>query len=146
MKQTPRSRQISETSREIIAYILATEISDPRLEMVTVTDVRVSTDVTVANVYVTAHGGEERYAEVLEGLESAKGRIRSLYGSRISTRLTPELRFFIDDTIDEGMRITEALKNVPPTLAASEDDAAEDDAPSDDAADDDSSDNEEPAG
>ena len=141
MKQTPRSRQISETSREIIASILMTEISDPRLEMVTVTDVRVSTDVTVANVYVTAHGDEERYAEVLEGLESAKGRIRSLYGSRISTRLTPELRFFIDDTIDEGMRITEALKNVPPTLAS-----ASEDTDREDASDDDSADNEEPAG
>lgn len=127
MKQTPRTRQLSETVREAIATILMTEISDPRLEFVTVTAARVSSDLTVANVYVTAHGDEERYAEVLEGLNSAKGRIRLLVGQRVKFRFNPELRFFIDETVDASQRLTEALKNVPPTLAA-EREAAEADA------------------
>jgi len=117
MKQTPRTRKLAETVREAIADILQHKISDPRLELVTVTGVETSTDMMLANVYVTAHGGEDRYAEVLEGLESANGRIRSLLGQRIKTRFTPELRFFIDDSVDASMRMTEALKNVPPTLA-----------------------------
>lgn len=118
MKQTPRTRKLNETVREAIASILLDEIADPRLELVTVTAVHVAPDLMQANVYVTAHGDDERYREVLAGLESAKGRIRSLVGQRIKGRFTPELRFFIDDSIDNGMRIGEALKEVPPTLLA----------------------------
>lgn len=132
MKQSPRTRQLGETVREVIATILMTEISDPRLEFVTITAARVSTDLTVANIYVTAHGGDERYAEVMEGLESAKGRIRLLVGQRVKMRFNPELRFFIDETVDASQRMTEALKNVPPTLAAeraAEGDATPDDSP-----------------
>ncbi|HET6498176.1 MAG TPA: 30S ribosome-binding factor RbfA [Coriobacteriia bacterium] len=120
MKQTPRTRKVSEAVREVIATILAEEVSDPRLAFVTITSAEVSADLGVANVYVTTHGGHERYAEVLDGLESAKGRIRALLGQRISMRLTPELRFHIDRTIDESMRITEALKLTPPTLRGSD--------------------------
>jgi len=118
MKQTPRTRKLNETVKEAIASILLDEIADPRLELVTVTAVHVAPDLMQANVYVTAHGDDERYREVLAGLESAKGRIRSLVGQRIKGRFTPELRFFIDDSIDNGMRIGEALKEVPPTLLA----------------------------
>ena len=109
----------------LIASILIDEVSDPRLELITVTAARVSTDFSVANIYVTAHGDEERYAEVMAGLDSAKGRIRSLLGRRVKLRLTPELTFFIDDTIDAGMRINEALKNVPPTLLGESTESAE---------------------
>ncbi len=116
MKQTPRSRKVNETVREAIATILAEDISDPRLELVTVTSAEVSPDLAVANVFVITFGDEHRYEEMLEGLESAKGRIRSLLGQRITLRLTPELHFFVDASVDEGMRISEALKDVPPTL------------------------------
>ena len=119
MKQTPRTRKVNETVREAVASILCDEISDPRLELVTVTGAEVSPDFSVATVYVIAHGDEARYAEVLAGLESAKGRIRSLLGRRVKTRLTPELRFAIDTSVDEGMRISEALKDVPPSLLSS---------------------------
>lgn len=116
MKQTPRTRKINEAVREAIAHILVAEVSDPRLELVTVTSVEVSSDLSIANVYVTAHGDEERYREMLDGLESAKGRIRSILGKRVPMRLTPDLRFYVDSAVDQGMRITEALKDVPPTL------------------------------
>jgi ribosome-binding factor A len=120
MKQTPRTRKVNESVREIIASILLDEISDPRLRLVTVTGAEVSPDISVATVYVTAHGDEARYEEVLAGLESARGRIRSLLGRRIKTRLTPELRFAIDTSVDQGMRVTEALKQVPPSLLEAE--------------------------
>jgi ribosome-binding factor A len=123
MRSTPRSRKMDETVREAIALIVQEELSDPRLEIVTVTSARVAPDMSVADVFVTAHGDEERYAEVLAGLESARGRIRSLLGRAVQTRLTPELRFHIDESVDEGMRITEALKHPPTSLADSGEDA-----------------------
>lgn len=116
MKQTPRTRKLNESVREAIASILLDEIGDPRLDLITVTGVSVSPDVMQANVYVTAHGDEERYREVLQGLESAKGRIRALLGKRMTARFTPELRFFIDESVDAGQRMNEALKEVPPTM------------------------------
>jgi ribosome-binding factor A len=129
MRETPRSRRLNDAVQEAIAFIIEEDISDPRLELVTVTGADVTKDLSVARVYVTAHGGEERYTEVLEGLESAKGRIRSLLARRVPMRQTPELRFEVDTSVDAGMRMSEALHEVPPTLAArreaGEDDAAD---------------------
>ena len=115
MKETSRTRKMNESLREAIALILLDAVSDPRLDFVTVTGVRVSPDMAVANVYVTAHDAT-RYQEVLAGLESAKGRIRGILGGKITTRVTPELRFFIDESVDAGMRIAEALKSPPASL------------------------------
>ncbi len=115
MKQTPNSRRLNEQAREVVASILIDEISDPRLGLITVTGAEVSPDRSVMIVYVSTD--PDRYDEVLEGLESAKGRIRSLVGKAITWRVTPEIRFFIDRSVDSGERITAALKDVPPSLA-----------------------------
>lgn len=109
MKVTPRTRKVNETVKEALAAILIESFRDPRLELATITGVDVSRDFAYADVYVIAHGGEERYAELLEGLESAKGRLRSLLGERVSMRHIPALRFHIDTSVDTGMRISEVL-------------------------------------
>ena len=109
MKQTSASRRVNEELREKIANVLLFQISDPRLEMVTVTDVEVSKDREVADVYVSADA--ERYEEVMAGLDAAQGRIRSLVGKNLGWRVTPELRFRIDRSVDAAMRITELLEN-----------------------------------
>ena len=119
MKQNASSRRLAKQAQSIIASILLTEISDPRLDLVTVTGCEVAIDRSLCRVYVAA--APESYQEVLEGLESAKGRIRSLLGHAIDWRVTPELDFRIDTTTDEAMRITEALKNVPPTMSVPKD-------------------------
>jgi ribosome-binding factor A len=116
MKQTPATRRLNEQAREVVASLLVSEISDPRLDLVTVTGAEVSPDRSVLLVFVSAD--PERYDEVLEGLDSAKGRIRSLLGRALGWRVTPELRFYIDKSVDSGMRIEEALQQVPPSLAA----------------------------
>jgi len=100
-------RKNSEAARETIAIIIEREISDPRIDMTTVTGVEVSPDKSFANVYVS--NDPERYEQVLAGLESAKGRIRTLLGKALGWRNTPELRFFIDDSIDEGQRVADIL-------------------------------------
>lgn len=114
MKEHPASRKVNEQGKEIVAAILFDSVSDPRLDMVTVTGAEVSRDRSVMNVYVSS--APERYEEVLAGLESAKGRIRSELGQRITWRVTPELRFFIDESVDEARRIQEFLTDVPPTM------------------------------
>lgn len=107
-------RRMDEKIRETVAEIVATELSDPRVAFVTVTGAKVSPDRSVASVYVSAE--PDRYDEVLAGLESAKGHIRSMLGRNLGWRVTPEMRFFIDESVDTGERITRALADVPPTL------------------------------
>lgn len=119
MKQTEATRRLAQEAREKIATILRYEISDPRLSDVTVTGCEVSVDRSLCKVYVTAAPGT--YDEVLAGLSSAKGRIRSLFARTLSWRVTPELLFAIDNSTDQAMRITEALKNVPPTMGVPKD-------------------------
>lgn len=128
MKSFPRSRVKGETVREAVAGILLSEIKDPRVELVTVTSVEVSPDLRHANVFVTAHGGEERYAEVLEGLRSASGRIRTLLGHQVRMRYVPELHFLIDPSVDQATRINEVIEHertVHPDLAARPDPAGD---------------------
>jgi len=111
MARQQYKRKNSETAREVVATIISKEISDPRVFLTTVTGVEVSPDKSVANIYVS--NDPSRYDEVLAGLESAKGRIRSLLGQALGWRNTPELRFFIDDAIDEGQRIADVLASAP---------------------------------
>lgn len=117
MKSTPRTRKLGDTIREALAEALMTDVQDPRLELATITSVQVSADLRVADVYVTAHGGEDRYDALLEGLNSAEKRLRAGLARRVQMRFIPELRFRLDTSVDEGMRIYEALKHVPETLA-----------------------------
>jgi ribosome-binding factor A len=116
MKQTPNTRKLGEHAREVVASLLVTEISDPRVRLVTVTGAEVSPDRSVLLVFVSTDPG--RYDEVMAGLESAKGRLRSLLGHALGWRVTPELKFYIDTSVDSGMAIDEALRAVPPTLVA----------------------------
>ena len=120
MKSTPRTRKLGESVKEVLAEVLREDVSDPRLEFVTVTGVNVSSDLHVADVYVTTHGDRARYDEMLAGLASADGRIRSGLARRVKLRFTPELRFHVDTSVDESMRIYEALKDVPPGLTDAE--------------------------
>jgi ribosome-binding factor A len=109
LRPYPRTRQVDESLKEVLAEIIERRITDPRLEFVTITGVSASRDVRYATVYVTAHGGAERYADMLAGFESAKGRIRSLLGEQMTLKFTPELTFVVDESVDEGARIDRAL-------------------------------------
>ena len=119
MKQTQATRRLGEQLSEKLGYILIFEIADPRLDLVTLTGVDVAVDRSYARVFVTCDG--DRYDEVLEALDSAKGRIRSLLACSLDWRVTPALDFRIDRSTDEAERISRALENVPSTLSVEKD-------------------------
>ena len=119
MKQNNATRRLAEQLREKLGYILLFEISDPRLDLITITGVEVSIDRSYARIFVSCEG--ERYEEVMEALGAARGRIRSLLARALDWRIVPELDFKIDRSTDEAERITRALENVPATLAIEKD-------------------------
>ena len=119
MKQTNATRRAGEQLREKLGSILLFEISDPRLDLVTVTGVEVSIDRSFARIYVSCEAS--RYDEVMEAFEDAKGRIRTLLSRALAWRQVPELSFRIDTSTDEAERIARALENVPGTMAVEKD-------------------------
>lgn len=107
MKQSNANRKVNEQAREILASILLFEVSDPRLRLVTITGCEVSFDRSVCNVFYTTE--PDRYEDAAAGFAAAAGRIRSLMGKGLSWRVTPELRFILDPSVDEAEKITDAL-------------------------------------
>ena len=107
MKQNSSSRRVNEQARQVIAEILMFEVSDPRLSMVTITGCEVSFDRSVCNVYYTAD--KKSYKGAQEAFEKASGRIRTLMGKKLSWHVAPELRFFLDGSVDQAERIAIAI-------------------------------------
>ena len=107
MKQTSSNRRVNEQAREVIASILLFEISDPRLNLVTITGCEVSFDRSACNVYYSTE--PDRYADVEAAFKKASGRIRSLMARQLSWRVAPELRFHLDRSVDVAEGIASAL-------------------------------------
>lgn len=97
------NRKVDEQAREIIASILLFDISDPRLELVTITGCSVSYDRAYCDVYYTVE--PQRYTEVEAAFISSKGRIRSLMATKLAWKKAPELRFHLDETIDAAEKL-----------------------------------------
>ena len=88
------------------------EITDPRLQWVSITDVRVDRELAFANIFVSAMEGSERKDEVLEGLEHAKGFLRKELSGRIVLRAFPRLRFHWDPTPEQAERIEKLIASL----------------------------------
>lgn len=119
MKQNSNTRRLAEQAREKLGYILLFEMSDPALELVTLTGCEVSIDKSMLRAYVSCDA--TRYDEVREALQRAKGRIRSLLGHALGWRVTPQIVFDIDTTVDEAQRIAEMLEDVPSSMSVEKD-------------------------
>jgi len=109
MSDKPRALKLAGTIKKIVAGALETDIKDPRLGFVTVTDVRVTGDLQQASVFYTVLGGEEERAGTAAALASAKGRLRSLVGSQLGIRLTPSLEFHLDAVPETAATLAKAL-------------------------------------
>lgn len=107
MKQSASNRKVNEQAREVIASILLFDVSDPRLRLVTITGCEVSYDRSVCNVYYTTD--PDRYAGAQAAFEAAAGHIRSLMAKKLDWRVAPELRFFVDTSVDHAQAIGQAL-------------------------------------
>lgn len=103
--------------QSILSELLLREVADPRLQGVTVTEVKLDPEVMFADVYVNALGDEDRQDQVMAALQSASGFLRREVGKRIRVRNTPELHFHWDKTLKHGEHIHRLLESldIPPT-------------------------------
>ena len=102
-----RTERVRHQLQREIAMILQREVKDPRVSMVTVSDVEVSRDLAYAKVFVTfLHDDDDQVKAGLKVLNQAAGFIRSLLGKRIKARVVPELKFQHDGSLNEGIRMS----------------------------------------
>lgn len=112
MVSKARALRIAERIHREFAQLLITEISDPRLRGITVTDAEVDRELAYATIYVSAFDSQERKGEVMSALEGAKGFIRRALAGLIPLRTFPQLRFRWDDTPYRGARVEELLQQL----------------------------------
>lgn len=112
MATKARARKVAERIQEELADILKRNVADPRLAMITITEVDVDRELAYAQIYVVASGDDERMDDVLAGLEGAQGYLRSQLAARIQLRSFPQLRFRWDASHERGARIEELLDSL----------------------------------
>ncbi len=105
-----RMRRVDEAVREVLSEAVTSEIKDPRVGFVTVTDVDTSPDLRHARVYVSILGDDGVRRRGLDGLRSAHGYLQRRVAGELRLKHTPTLDFAYDDTADRGERISELLE------------------------------------
>lgn len=114
MANNPRAQRLAKQIQQIVATAIEREVKDPRLELVTVTDVRVTGDLHDAKVYYTVRGRtideEPNLDAAAEALNRARGQIRKIVGDQLNVRFTPTIAFE-NDTVPETSASMEELLN-----------------------------------
>lgn len=85
--------------------MLLNEVRDPRVALLTVSDVSLTKDRRIARIYIQCHSSEEDLQEGLAGLESARGYLRSRLGQLLGWRFSPEIEFRIDRSWEQGEKM-----------------------------------------
>ncbi|HSH04232.1 MAG TPA: 30S ribosome-binding factor RbfA [Anaerolineae bacterium] len=114
--KTIKQKRTASHIKMALSELFYRELSDPRLQMLTVTDVRIDRELLFADVYVHAFGEDERQEEVMAALEKAAGFLRHHLGQQMRLRQIPNLHFHWDPTLTQAAHIHELLDNldIPP--------------------------------
>ncbi|MGN9907374.1 30S ribosome-binding factor RbfA [Phytohabitans sp. LJ34] len=109
MTDPAKVRRHAERVRELVASVVRTQIKDPRLGMITITDARITGDLRDATVFYTVLGDAAAQAGTAAALDSAKGLVRSTVGKALGLRHSPTLTFVHDVVQDHAKHIDDLL-------------------------------------
>ena len=109
-KSFSRKDRVAEQIRRELAELIRTELKDPRVGMISITDVEVTADYAHAKVFFSTLAGSEHVAEVLVGLQKASGFLRRELGKRISIHMTPQLHFVFDQSLERGADLSQLIQ------------------------------------
>jgi len=113
MSTSNRPERVGQEIQAAIANILARgELKDPRIGYITLTGVKVSPDLKTARVFYSMIGTEEQRKDTQKGLEAAKGFIRREVTEAVNLRVSPEIFFSFDESLERGDRIERLLREV----------------------------------
>lgn len=109
-KSFSRKDRVSEQIRRELAELVRTELKDPRIGMVSITEVEVTPDYAHAKVWFSTLSGSEQLAPVLEGLQQAAGFLRRELGKRVRIHTTPQLHFVFDPSLERGADLSRLIE------------------------------------
>ncbi|MDO5437171.1 MAG: 30S ribosome-binding factor RbfA [bacterium] len=108
-----RNERVRKTLMKEISDILLKEIKDPKISgLVSITDVEVSHDNSYAKVFYSVLSAEDKKEEIVEAIKKNTPKIRYEVGKRIRLRLTPELNFVLDESLERGARISDLIDKI----------------------------------
>ncbi len=104
-REFPRTRRVGEQIQRELAALIRDDIKDPRLGMVSISAVQVTRDLSHAKVHVSVLGNEQQSRESVDVLNRASGFLRHRLGKILHLRVIPELRFYLDLSLERGARM-----------------------------------------
>ncbi|MFH1049856.1 MAG: 30S ribosome-binding factor RbfA [bacterium] len=107
-----RAEKVSSLMKRVLVKPINELASENKAGLVTVTSVRISEDLQIAKIYISIFGDTISPGKFLAILDDKRGSLRSYVGKNIRLRYTPDLRFFLDDTLDKIDHIQELLDSV----------------------------------
>jgi len=123
--RSTRLRRIDDQIQRVVSEAILTQVQDPRIGFVTVTRVQVSKEFDTAKVFVSVMGSDTEREQTFQGLRSAAPFLQSRIGKAMRLRRVPLLRFLPDDSLERGLRVDAALREIAGDEAArAEDDEA----------------------
>lgn len=111
IKKHHRSQRLEGELMKVLAETIREDLKDPRLNLITITDVTVAKDLSFAKIFIS-HLDEEKAKSGLDALNKGKGFIRKQIGMKLKLRIVPEIAFFIDDTLNYSLKINKILKSI----------------------------------
>ncbi|MCI8272398.1 MAG: 30S ribosome-binding factor RbfA [Erysipelotrichaceae bacterium] len=109
---TLKADRISGIIQKEVSEIIQFSLKDPKVGFITITDVRVTNDLSIAKIYVSFLGQDARKEAGMKALERSKGFIRSELAKRMSIRKVPSLVFLADDSLEKGNKIEKIIADI----------------------------------
>jgi ribosome-binding factor A len=107
-----RADRVAGQIQKILSEILIKDIKDPRLDMATITGVKMSRDLKLARIYFTISGSNKSSEDASKGFKSAAGYLKRTLAGQLGLRYMPDLAFFYDESFDYGARIDTLLRTL----------------------------------
>lgn len=108
-RQHTRASRLGEQIQRDLADLIRLEVKDPRVNLVTVTSVEVSSDLSHARVFVTTLADAIGAGETVQALQHAAGFLRSRLSHSLKIRQVPELHFVYDESVERGLRLSQLI-------------------------------------
>lgn len=108
-KEYSRSSRVAEQIRRELAELIQLDVKDPRVGLITLTDVEITPDYAHAKVFFTSLKGEGGVDEIMSGLRAASGFLRRELGRRVRIHTLPELHFVFDRSVEQGARLSRLI-------------------------------------
>ena len=112
MSTSNRSEHLEKVIKRLISDIIYKEVNDPRIKFVTITRVKLSSNLASAKIYITIFNDKENVRKCLKGLRNATSFIRHEIGKDLELRRTPEIEFLVDKEMLQQYRILEITRKI----------------------------------